>query len=61
MFITRDTPIRMPSTKSVIEKPAISKYKNLPIRMPIARDIIPIDSILSSLRFIHLTSTNSLY
>ena len=54
MFITRDNPISIPSMKSVTEKPAISKYKNRPIKIPIARDIMPMDNILSSLSCIHL-------
>jgi hypothetical protein len=56
MFITKDNPISIPSTKSVIEKPAYSKCKKRPIRIPIARDIIPMDNILSSLSLISFTS-----
>jgi hypothetical protein len=55
MFITKDSPIRTPSAKSVSEKPAYSKYKKRPIRMPRARDIAPTAKILSSLSCIFIT------
>jgi hypothetical protein len=52
-----DNPTRVPSKKSEIEKPEYSKYANLPIRIPRAIDIIPIDNIVSS--FIGITYASS--
>jgi len=47
--MSKDKPTSTPSTKSVIEKPAYSKCKNRPIRIPKAIDIIPIANMVSSL------------
>ena len=49
MFITKDSPMRTPSAKSVTEKPEYSKCKKRPIKIPRARDIPPIAIIFSSL------------
>ena len=48
-FMVKDSPTRMPSTKSETAKPEISMCTNRPIRMPRAIDIMPIDSIVSVL------------
>jgi hypothetical protein len=48
--------MRTTSVKSVTEKPAYSKCKNLSIRIPRARDIAPITDILSLLSYVHLTA-----
>ena len=41
--------------KSVIEKPAYSKWRNRPMRIPMAIDIMPIASIFSSFSGIWFT------
>ncbi len=46
-FITNERPVRIPSTKSEIEKPAYSKCVNRPTRIPIAGDIIPAANLFS--------------
>jgi hypothetical protein len=45
----------MPSMKSETEKPEYSKYVKRPTRIPIAKDIMPIDKIVSSLNSIFYT------
>ena len=55
--------MRIPSAKSVIEKPAISKYKNRPIRIAMVNEIMPMDSVFSLFSCInfasHITNTFS--
>jgi len=56
--MTKDIPVRTPSTKAEIEKPEYSKFVKRPTRIPMARDIMPIDKAVSSLRPVLFTMLN---